>query len=265
VSTFLDLAILFVGDTLALAFLALSVWKSAFRRYLYLNLYSASILLSSGVRQAVLHSYGRRSPTYFYTYFLSDLLLAVALYAAILSIFDIILRDSPLRTKARAAFLACFGIVAVLSYFAISNSISHIYGRYIIELQQNMYFASVVLTVLLCVTLAYLRVTDPQLRVLVHALGVFAAIQAGGYALQNMLPKESFEAWWAVIRRVLPLATPIMLALWCSALVRVPVAAQIFAAEDESLGNVTFGEGPDQSRDLEPVLVGSGGSGRSAR
>jgi len=226
VSNLVDLAILFAADGLALAFVVICVWKSAFRRYLYLNLYSVSILACSAVRQVVLHAYGRLSTQYFFAYFLSDLLLAVALYMAILSVFDIILRESPLRNRAKAAFVSCFAIVAALSFFAISNSISHIYyRRFIIELQQNMYFASVVLTILLCITLAHLRVEDPQLRVLVYALGVFGGMQASGYALQNLLPKETSQASWVVIRRILPLATPILLALWCSALVRVPPSA----------------------------------------
>jgi hypothetical protein len=255
VSNFVDLAILFVGDSLALAFVAICVWKSVFRRYLYLNLYSTSLLACSAVRQLVLHAYGRSSPTYFFTYFLSDLLLAVALYMAILSVFDIILRDSPLRNKARTAFASCFAIVAAISYFAISNSISHIYSHYIIALQQNMYFASVVLTILLCITLAHLRVEDPQLRVLVYALGVFGGMQAGGYALQNLLPKESFDAWWVVIRRILPLSTHVLLALWCSALVRVPALSRVFAPSEGFSGTDTFHGG----QALQPALVRAGG------
>jgi sorbitol-specific phosphotransferase system component IIC len=225
-SNSVDWANLFAADALAFAFVALNVWKCTFRRYLYLNLYATSMLLCSAVRQIILHAYGLRSPAYFFAYFLSDLLLTVALYLATLSVFDIILRGSPARNKARVAFVSCFAIIAMLSYFAISNSISYLYGRYILELERNMHFASVVLTVLMCIAMSESRVEDSQLRVLVFGLGVFGGIQAGGYALQNMLPKSSFDSSWDVVRRVLPFATHIMLALWCAALIRVPAAGR---------------------------------------
>src|SRR5258708_28635580 len=145
----IDILNVVVCDGLALTFLVLSAWKGSTRRYLYLNLYSASMLASSAVRQVVLHSYGFRSKKYFYTYYVSDLILTILLYMVILSVFEIILRDSALRRRARMAFLSCFAIVATMSYFAISSSFSSLnYGGYIVELQQNMYFASVVLTVL---------------------------------------------------------------------------------------------------------------------
>jgi sorbitol-specific phosphotransferase system component IIC len=252
----IDLMNVIVCDGLALAFLALGVWKGLTRRYLYLNLYCVSLLACSAARQVVLHSYGLRSTKYFYTYFQSDLVLAVVRYLAILSVFEIILRDSALRDRARRAFLACFAIVAIMSYFAISNSISHIYGRYIIELQQNMYFASVVLTFLMCIALAHLRVADPQLRVLVFGLGVFGGIQAGGYALQNMLPKSIFDASWDVIRRVLPFATHIMLALWCAALIRVPAIGRVLARPEEFSEGIT----DHQGEMLEPVFARVGGT-----
>src|SRR5258708_5831260 len=139
----IDLVNVVVCDLLALTFLVLSLWKGLARRYLYLNLYSATILISSTIRQVVLHSYGIRSTKYFFTYYVSDLILTVLLYMVILSVFELVLRDSAFRKQARVAFLACFPIVAMMSYVAISNSESR---RYIKELQQNMHFTSVALT-----------------------------------------------------------------------------------------------------------------------
>jgi len=244
----IDVLNVVVCDGLALTFLVLSALKGLTRRYLYLNAYGASMLASSAVRQVVLHSYGFQSKQYIYAYYVSDLILTVLLYMVILSVFEIILRDSALHGKARAAFLACFAIVAAMSYFAISSSLSNHFRRYIIELQQNMYFASVVLTVLLCIALAHLRVTDPQLRIIVFGLGAYAGLQAATYAFQNMLPPAIFKAWWGTMRYLFPLATEVRLALWCAALIRVPSLSQAPTRAEEIEAQV-----------LEPALVHAGG------
>jgi len=253
----IDLLNVVVCDLLALSFLVICIWKGMARRYIYLNLHSASLLISSGVRFLVRSSYGFQSTKYFYTFYISDLVLTVLLYMVILSVFETILRDSALRNQARGAFFVCFAIVAAMSYFAISNSLSNHVQRYVIELQQNMYFTSVVMTALLCVALTHLRVADPQLRVIVFGLGVYGGLHAAGYAWQNMLPKDTFLASFAIISRILPIATDLRLALWCAALIRVPALSEVTAGAEEASGNIAG----DEAHALRPVLARAGGRG----
>jgi hypothetical protein len=247
ISHAIDLTLTYTANAMTLAFIAISVWKRCLQRYLYLNIYCLGVLICSAFRQRVLYVYGFKSPEYFYTYFLTDLLLSVMFFMAILSVFDIMLRDSPIRTQARVAFVICFAVVATLSYFAISNSISQFYKHYIIEFQQNIKFTSVVLTTLMCIGLAHLRVKDPRLRVLVSGLGALAGMQAAFYALQGILQtnlsEQNYAAASEILRRIPPLACITMLGLWCSALVRVPELSEVSV--------------PEVGRELEPAFATS--------
>ena len=224
-----DLAFLFGVETLALGFVVLGVLRGTFRRYLYLYLYTAGLLACDAIRAVALRGYGLRSNEYFFAYFGSDFCLVVLKYLAIISIFEVILRESPLRTQARLAFLFLFGLVAAMSYAFISHLViskeTLFFKRLTVELQQNMYFASVVLTALMCVTLAHLRLKEPQLRALVAGLGMSGALQASGWALQNLASKDHFHALWGVVRYIPPAATFTMLAIWCYALTSLPASA----------------------------------------
>jgi len=231
-----DLAFVILGNGLALAFIALSVSKRVIGRHLLLSLYAMGLLLCDGVRWAFLRSYGFSSKPYYYVYYSSDLCLVVLRYLVILSVFDLILRNSLLRVQARRAFLGFFAIVAGMSYAVVSHNWSGPYSRLIFEFQQNLYFACVVLTVLLCVTLTQLRVTDPVLRTLVYGLGVSAALLASGNALQSVLAdltqrgtlnKAVLDSFAVVIGRMHALATVSMLALWCYALAHVKASMPI--------------------------------------
>ena len=239
-----DLVLFVAVEALALTFIALSISKRSFRRYLYLNVYTAAMVGCDVGRTLSLRAFGLKSIEYFLAYYLTDFLLVVLLYMAILSVFDIVLQDSPFRAQARLAFIFFFAIVAGVSYAFVSNSRSLFNGRsiLILEFQQNMYFASVVLTALMCISLVYLRVQDPQLRMVVGALGVMGALQAAQFAFSNLLPKEFFKPAWEVIKFVGPVATVTMLAMWCYALTRVKAAARVEAPAEKRLRDLPFAQ-----------------------
>jgi len=227
VSNVIDLLFVVPGQVLALGVIALCIWKGAFRRYIYLSVYSGSMVVCDIARQVVLHTYGLRSTEYFLAYFGLDACLVLLKCLVVFSFIQLILQDSSLQKQARIAFL-CFGaLVAAMSYgFTVNLAPKVFYKRLIIEFQQNMYFASVLLTVLLCVTLAYLRVANPQLRMLVCGLGLSGALQASGWALQNLLSTEVMNSLGEVLRRLGPVATLTMLALWCYSIARIPAVEQ---------------------------------------
>jgi hypothetical protein len=233
VSNFFDLLFLVSGQVLALGVIALSIWKGTFRRYSYLLIYSASLIVGDLSRLLVLRAFGLRSTEYFLAYYGVDACLVLLKYLVVFSFIQVILQDSPLRSQARVAFLCFAALVAAMSYgFTVNLAPKVFYKRLIIEFQQNMYFASVLLTVLLCLALAHLRVTNPQLRMLVCGLGVSGALQASAWALQNLVSKEALRSLESVTLRLGPLATVTMLALWCYAIARIPAVEQ---SKEESL------------------------------
>jgi hypothetical protein len=210
--------VLLVGvQALTLTFLGVSLYKGQFTRYLCLSLYAVGLLAGDVTRQLVRYSYGFSSKQYFYAYFIADICIVVLKYLAILSVFDIILRDSPLRAQVRWASTIFFCIVAGMSYALISGATAHFKSKLIVELQQNLHFASVVLAALLCLSLAQLRVATPWLRILVCGFGVSGASQASVWALQNLVPQGLFRSWWTVNGYIGPIATMAMMALWCYA------------------------------------------------
>jgi len=236
-----DQIVLFAVELLALAFVAIGVAKGCFRRHVYLQLYIACMVLGDVVRFFCLRAYGLRSNQYYLTYFLADYFVIVLKYLAVLSIFEIILEGSPLREIARRAFLLLFVVLAVLSCGLLPNSSPNMLA----EFQQNIHFAVVVLTAMLCLTLAHLRVANPQLRTLVYGFGVSAAMQAIGWALRLLISQDLMSE---VARRLGPLAAVIMLALWCYALLRVP---SVESVDDEVSGQSSGREEPS----LIPVLL----------
>ncbi len=235
-----DKVLLYAVETLALGFVALSLYKGVFRRYLYLNLFTICMVAADLARTLALRSYSIKSTEYFFIYYGTDFCLVMLRYTVIISFFETILRDSPLRTQARMAFLFFFGIVSAMSYGFISNqvisNITIFYKKLLVEFQQNMYFAGVVMLAMLCITLAHLRIKDAQIRMLIAGLGVSGAFQACGWAMQNLVPKALFHNWWGFTRLISPIATVVMLSLWCYAVTRVPAMDSVASPEDDSQG-----------------------------
>lgn len=239
----LDFSAAILADALAVAVVAASLFRGLFRKYFNLNLYVMTLCAVDALRWVILHSYGLKSTEYFFAFFLGDALLAITAYLMILGFFDTLFRDTSLRPQIRLALFVFFLLVAGMSYVFISNTVDHFYSRLIVEFQQNMYFAQVVLTALLWVALAHLRVSGRQLNLLIAGLGMPAAALAAGYALQNLLPRELNLTLSELTRRFSTLATLAMLGLWCYALIKVPAGTAVPAPA------------PAQSGKLEPALA----------
>lgn len=219
-----DVVLAISGHLLALGVVGVSLRRHCFRRYSYLNLYAIALLVVDLLRYVVLNAYGFKSMHYFWAFYLSDAFLSLLLYLLILSFFDVVFRESPLRETVRISLLGAFALLSFISYISISSSVKQFYSRLTIEFQQNMYFASVVLAVLLCMSLAHLRVRNPQLSMLIGGLGVLAALQAASYALQNILMVKGLVE---VVRLVPSISTAAMLGIWCYALAKLPTTSPV--------------------------------------
>jgi len=210
---------------LALAVIVISAARGCLRRYFFLNLYVAVMLLVDGARYAVLYRWGYSSDEYFYTFFLTDALLVACIYRLILNFFEVIFRGTPLAGYVRKVLLFLVVIIGLMSYTmisrampAISRAVPHSYLHVVVEFLQNMYFAAVLLAVLLWIALHHLRVYDRQLGFLIAGLGLSLGVQTAVCALQNLLPQQTFLRWDPLLARASTLTTVVKLGLWCYAL-----------------------------------------------
>ncbi len=219
------------GYVAAAGVLGGSLRRACFRRYFFLNLYVMAVCACDALRWVFLRTYGFSSPQFSYAYYLSDAVLAILAYILILKFFDILFRNSPLRVTIRLALFFFFLLLAGMSYIFVSHSVSHFYSRLVMEFQQNMYFAMLVLAALLWVSLAHLQLGDRQLNLLITGVGIHASLLAGVFALASLLPKELYLALAPIVQRSSPLATITMFSLWSYAFLRVPAEVTTPAPE----------------------------------
>jgi hypothetical protein len=218
-------------SALATGVIAVSIWRGCVRKYLFVNVSVAVMLLCDGLRYVALYKYGFSSKQYFMVFYLSDAMLVAAMYLLILSFFDVIFGGTPLASQVRWALGIFTLLVALVSYSMLSRTLPHFYSRLLVEFLQNMYFAAVLLTVLLWISLNHLRIQDTQMGLLIAGLGLSLSIQAGGYALQNLLPRDMFETMGFLMRRVPAVATLVKYGLWCYALAAVTEQMRVAGRE----------------------------------
>jgi hypothetical protein len=203
---------------LALAVIVISAAQGCLRRYFFLNLYVAVMLLVDGLRYAALYRWGYSSVEYFWAFFLTDALLVACTYRLILSFFEVVFRDTPVAGYVRKVLLFFVIIIGLMSYSMISRTLPSFRSHLIVEFLQNMYFAAVLLAVLCWIALQHLRVHDRQLGFLIAGLGLSLGVQTAACALQNLLPQETFHNWDPLLARLSTLTTVVKLGLWCYAL-----------------------------------------------
>ncbi len=162
-----------------------------FRRYLPLNLYMAASAIGDVLRFRILFHYGFTSKEYIYFYYYSDVLLTIALYLALISLFVHVFRE--LGAEKYVLFGACFLLAgtALFSYLVIQQSTTKLVTHFVVELSQNLYFVGLVLTYVLWGAILKLRETRAQLVQLVLSLGIYFSLFAANYAIRNLYPPVS--------------------------------------------------------------------------
>ena len=208
VSTY-DLVVASVSVLLSLATVIVCLWRRCFLRYVFLNLYLiASMGFTIGCHYVVQTS-GYTSLPYFYFYYTADAILNIIGYLLVASFFDQMFRRSILRPYVRPTLAIFFlGVVGVSGLF-ISRNVSHLYSRFVIEFEQNMFFVGVLLTFLLWISMSYLRAESRRFVLLVSGLGIYFSAHAANYALQFL-----FRGLADVLASVPPFAYTFMVLLW---------------------------------------------------
>jgi hypothetical protein len=180
------LLIWFLGLALELSFVVCSIARKSFLRYLFLNLYIIFVMIGSATRFLVLRNYGQDSDQYMYCYYYTDLLLTLALFVALISLYTRVFGE--LKVKQYLYFIAMLVLMgtAIFSYLIVDQSAERLSTRFAVELSQNLYFVGLILTYILWGAVMKLRETRTRVVQFVLSMGIYFSAYAAGYALANM-------------------------------------------------------------------------------
>jgi len=220
-----DYTLLFLGMALEASVLVCALARSAFRRYLALNLYMAVCCANDLAGYKVLLAYGARSPEYSHYYYYSQLLLTISLFLALINLYSLVFDEM------RADRLVRFGAVLLLlgtcivSFIAAWRSTESMVIRFIVEVSQNLYFVGVVLTYVLWGAIVKLRETRTRLVQFVLSLGIYFSALAANYALRNLWP--SLSVVWIYVPPVVGFLLPLS---WMYAFLRLSEESKLAPA-----------------------------------
>lgn len=175
------------------------------------------VALDTLFRPTVLYVYGFTSLQYRYVYWISDVVITLGAFILICLLF----RRASLEKPEAWSFLrsmlgAIFVIIAFISYSSIASHYDHLFSRFIIDLQQNLYFACLVLNTLLYIMLLQWDSKDEQLSTLVCGLGIGFAGPAANMALMYLTPGGRDAG--ILLTLIIPLCSIAMCMVWLYAL-----------------------------------------------
>jgi len=214
-----------IGALLEAAVVVCAIKRSAFRRYLFLNLYMASEVVASAVRFEILQHYGFTSPQYAYFYFYSDALLTILLFLVLSSLYSEVFRELNAERYVQLGSVALFAGTALFSFAVVEQSSAKLLSHFVYEISQNLYFVGLVLTYILWAAILKLRETRTRLIQLVLSLGVYFSLYAANYALRNLYP--SAEALFTVLNPLIGCFLPFA---WAYAFWKLPEEARLAPA-----------------------------------
>lgn len=199
--------------------------RSAFRRYLPLNLWMLLELLSGISRFYILSAHGFQSSEYFYFYYYSEALSIIGLYFALASLYVLVLEELNLGFYVRLGAVLLLLGTALFSYLIVRQSSHLMVTHFVVELSQNLYFVGLVLTYLLWGAILKMRETRTRVIQFVLSLGVLFSLFAANYALRNLYP--DLRWLWGSLPPLFDCFLPLA---WCYTFLRIPEEARITAA-----------------------------------
>jgi len=199
--------ILCIGTAFELAFVVCSIYRKAFSRYVFFNLYFLLTLASSCFRHFVLVHSGVESDEYRYTYFYSDAILTLVLYAALISLYSRVFGELRFSKYVRVCAVLLLAGTAGFSYAVVAQSQQRLSTNFAYELSQNLYFVGLILTYLLWGAILKLGETRTRLVQIVLSLGLYFSAYAASYALVTFASIDSVVVYLVpVVGCLLPLA-----------------------------------------------------------
>jgi hypothetical protein len=210
------------------------------KRQFNLVFYLSSLLAAEVARAFVLHAYGLASRQYFYVYWSTDFLLVTSAFILVCLFFrGACLHEEKIWGSARLLLPFVFVLATGISGLSFSHNFSHLFTFFfVVEFNQNLYFACLVLNTLLYLLLQQIDSADDQLGLLVCGVGIQFAGPAATLALVHLTTGEGFAQSLAYF--TIPLCTLGMLLVWAYAIVHVKDrATQVIRREIPILAEVT--------------------------
>lgn len=188
-----------------------------------------SCLLATGLaRTYALRAYGLASRQYLYVYFTTDFLLVISAFILVCLFFRrACLHQEKTWRFVRLFLVFVFTLVMGISCLTLSRNYNHLSTQFIVEFNQNLYFACLVLNTLLYLLLQQIDSADDQLGLLVCGVGIQFAGPAATLALIHLTTGEGFA--WSLGSLAMRLCTLGMLLVWAYAIVGVQDTASAVA------------------------------------
>jgi len=215
------------------------VWVKRLKGEITPAFYVAFLLAADLARACVLRLHGLASRQYYYVYWSTDVLLVIAAFLLVCLFFRrACLHEKKIWGSVRLLLLFVFVRVTGISGLSFSHNFSHLFTYFIIEFNQNLYFACLLLNTLLYILLQQIESTDEELGLLVCGVGIQFAGPTATMALVHLTTGESFAQ--SLFYRAMPLCTLAMLLVWAHALVHVKDrATQVARRKIPALAGVT--------------------------
>jgi hypothetical protein len=220
----LDYAVWLLGFGAEVYVLILTLLRREFLRYLSLNVYVLALAVMTATQFVVFRRYGFQSAQYLYVYYYTDAIVTIVMYVAVMGLYLHVFQDLRLGKYIRGFTIAVLAATALFSFAVVQHNSSHLTGRFVVELGQNLYFIGVAMTYVLWAAMVKFRTTRLRLIVIVSTFGLFFSLQAATYGLRNLFPALAI---WHVIPPLVGAWLPLSLAF---AFTRVPDEARILTA-----------------------------------
>jgi hypothetical protein len=216
------LVLQFAGYLLEAALVMFVLVRRREPRLVPVCIYLSLLLAIDGMsRPCVLYRYGFSSPQYAYFFWLTDVLLVLAAFLLLCSFFRrACLHEEKMWGFLRLLLAFVFILVLGISSVSLAQNYSNLFGIFIVEFQQNLYFTCLVLTTLLFLLIQRLQSADDELTLLVVGMGIQFAGPTASLALLNLARHEELARF--LVAYVGPVCTLGMLLTWFYALTRIP-------------------------------------------
>jgi hypothetical protein len=183
-----DYLVWLLGFVFQVSFVVCAFLRRDFLRYITLNLYMFAAAAANIGHFIVIQRFGFSSVEYFYYYYYSDTVLTVLLYFCVIQLYLQVFEEMEVSTYIRGASMMLLLGTAWVSFMMVRQHESHLTGRFVVELSQNLYFVGLVLTYVLWGAVMKMRETRARVIQFVLALGVYFSAYSATYALRNLFP-----------------------------------------------------------------------------
>lgn len=230
-SSLLHAGFYYLVQGLVLGLLIFLIYKRLWKRLIAVTGYLFALFLIDGVgRSYVFYHFGIASHEYAYFYWLTDVGLALGAFLLICVFFQrACAKEEKMWRFLRLFLVFVFMLVLGISAFSLSRNYEHLFSRFIVEFQQNLYFTCLVLNTLLYIMMQQMETADDELNLLVCGMGLQFAAPAANLALVFLTHGQQYANELMTI--VSPLCTLGMLLTWFYAVARLPKTVRVPASK----------------------------------